>query len=129
MTPRLSRQAIALALFTALLHFALPFLHMVAASNQGQGLVLCSGNGVQIIFNPPALSGSGKSNPAPGMAQMQPCPLCAHTVQAAPLQPLLVGIAVVRYVHATAVLLTPRPAPRAFVRMFRRGRAPPVFSA
>ena len=122
MHKRLYSRAVQLALFVALLNFALPFVHMAAASAMQQGLVLCSGNGVQIVFT----RNTGKDGEEPhATALMQPCALCAHMAQAAPSAPLIPAVAAVTYVHVP--LLPPVPQPvRAYAFLFRRGRAPPA---
>ncbi|GAB7128197.1 hypothetical protein JCM19000A_27040 [Silvimonas sp. JCM 19000] len=110
----------------ALLQFALPSLHMAAASAAQHALVLCTGSGAQLVFAPAVSSRDAGPHGAPhDGVSLQPCPLCAHLAAALPPTPTPANGWLLRYVPVAAAQLPALPA-RRYAFEYRRGQAPPL---
>ncbi|KPC49681.1 hypothetical protein WG78_20200 [Amantichitinum ursilacus] len=126
MKKRLYSKAVLIALCVALLNFALPLVHMAATNAVRHQLVLCSGNGVQIVFTADATPQDTHDGSSHSTASLQPCALCAHTAQAALPSPAAPALAPVHYVPIARVAAPPAPVDKAYAFEYPRGRAPPL---
>lgn len=119
---------VGLAMLVAMLHAALPYVHMASAKRDSRQLVLCTGTGMQVVLVA-ADSGSDTKLP-PGQTTFKslPCAVCAHAASLGiqPANPAVLATFTPFIPAAPQQLLQP-PAKR-FAFAFQRGGAPPAFS-